>query len=455
MFEKDFIWGVATAAYQIEGAANQDGKGVSVWDVACQKENVVRNGENANIACDHYHHLEEDLDLLASLRVKAYRFSIAWTRIFPDGVGAVNETGVDFYDRLIDGLIKRGIRPIVTLFHWDYPQALFEKGGWLNEESPKWFADYAEFVVRRYGDRVADFTTLNEPQCVLNLGHRTGIHAPCVRYGDLEMARVAYNMLKAHGLAVRRMRAVAKRPLRISISIVGNAKVPFSSAKEDILAAKNATFSLDEKESSDLFWMDIIYKGVVSDIANKGEFCALLEDGDLQLFSEPLDYFCVNMYASNVVKAVRGGYEVLPKEQGAPMNSLRWNIVPEVLYWGTKFYYERYQKPIIISENGYCGYNFKTINGNVLDFERINFIQRYLLQVKRAKEEKVDVAGYFYWSFMDNFEWSHGYDERFGLIYVDYETQERTVKASGEYYRKIIETNGDCLNESIKYFLRN
>ena len=451
MFENDFMWGVATAAYQIEGGAYQDCKGESVWDVACRKAGVIRNGENGDIACNHYERLEEDLDLLADLHVKAYRFSIAWTRIFPKGVGEINEKGVAFYDRLIDGLLERGIRPVLTLFHWDYPQALFEKGGWLNEESPKWFADYAEFVVRRYGDRVADFITLNEPQCVLAEGHRTGIHAPCVRYGDGEMARVAYHMLKAHGLAVQRMRAVAKRPVRISISIVGNAKVPFSSSKADVAAAKSATFALDYKESSDVFWMDIVYKGQVPNVDNVAAFKVLLQEDDLRLMSQPLDFFCVNMYSSDYVKATENGYQILPKKQGAPMNSLRWSIVPEVLYWGIKFYYERYRKPIIITENGYCGYDFKTLNGEILDFERVNFMQRYLLQLSRAKDENIEVAGYFYWSFMDNFEWSHGYDERFGLVYVDYATLARTVKISGKYYRTVIDTDGRCLEKDIQF----
>lgn len=454
MFDKGFVWGTATSAYQIEGGVFEDGKGLSVWDIACQKENVIRNADNGDIACDHYHRLEADLDLLAELKVKAYRFSISWTRIFPDGIGAVNQKGVDFYDRLVDGLLKRGIRPFITLFHWDYPQALFEKGGWLNEDSPKWFAEYAGFVAERYSDRVKDFITLNEPQCALNLGHRMGIHAPLMRYGDVEMARAAYHMLKAHGLAVRKMRAVAKEPIRIAISIVGNAKVPFSPSVEDVSAARNATFSLKEKESSDVFWMDIIYKGIVPNVENKNAFCALLQEGDLQLFSEQLDYFCVNMYASDFIKTAKNGYQIIPKKQGGAINSLRWNIVPEVLYWGTKFYYERYKMPIIISENGYCGYDFKTLNGDVLDFERMNFIQQYLLQLGRAKKEKIEIAGYFYWSFMDNFEWSHGYDERFGLVYVDYQTQERTIKASGKYYRKIVETNGRSLSEDIKFFNR-
>lgn len=450
LFKNGFIFGAATAAYQIEGAAYEDGKGLSVWDEMCKKQGKIRNCESADIACDHYHHLEEDLDLLASLKVEAYRFSISWPRLFPCGTGKVNEQGAAFYDRLLDGLLKRGIRPFVTLFHWDYPQALFEKGGWLNPDSPKWFAEYAEYVVKRYGDRVSDFITFNEPQCFVGMGHRTGEHAPSTNYSDAEMFKVAYNVLKAHGYAVRKIREFGKDNMKVAISIVGNARVPYSNTSKDINAAKKAGEFLFLKESSDVFWMDIVYKGRVpyADSFYK-PFCELLQEGDLQLFSQKLDYFAVNMYASDIVCEKDGEVSVLPKKQGAPINSLRWNIVPEVLYWGPKFYYERYGLPILITENGYCNYDFPTLDGEVLDYNRINFMQQYLLQLGKAVADGVDVAGYFYWSFMDNFEWAHGFDERFGLVYVDYQTMERTVKSSGKYYRRIIESKGEDLKKNV------
>jgi len=442
-FKKDFIFGTATAAYQIEGAAKQDGRKASVWDIMCTKKGAIKNGDTGDIACDHYNRLEEDLDLLSELGVKAYRFSVSWSRVFPDGVGKVNEKGLSFYDRLVDGLNKRGITPYCTLFHWDYPEALFLKGGWLNRDSVQWFTDYAVFIVKHFEGRITNYITLNEPQCFIQ-GHRDGNHAPGLKYGNIEMCYVAHHAMLAHGTAVTAMRAAAKKPISIAISLCGNPKMPYSNSEEDKKAALQSTWSMVCDFGSDILYMDPVYTGKLPKVLldEHPYYTEAVKDGDLKAISAPLDYFGVNMYTSYYMKADgKGGFIWMPKKSAVTTNSLGWEVVPEVVYIGVKQYYEKYKLPIVITENGYCGLDPVDTDGRIMDYDRINFIKRYLMQVERAVSEGIDVKGYFYWSFMDNFEWALGYDPRFGLVHVDYENGlKRTIKESGKYYRNVIKS---------------
>jgi len=448
-FKKGFVWGAASSAYQIEGAVNEGGRGKTVWDTHCEKLGAIKNGESGAVACDHYRRMESDLDLFASLDINAYRFSLAWTRLLPEGTGKVNNEGLDFYDRMIDGLLERGIDPYVTLFHWDYPQALFERGGWLNRDSADWFADYAAVVAKRYSDRVKNFLTLNEPQCFVQ-GHANGEHAPGQRYADAELCKVAHHCMLAHGKAVAALRANAGQRLSLGIALCGNPKFPDTDSPPDQEAALACTESMIAGFGSDVLYMEPIYRGQIPPVLldKYPMYSQNIQKDDLKIISAPLDVFAVNMYTAYYIKASGiGKFEWLPRRSGVPVNSLGWATVPEVVYAGAKYYQEKYKLPILVTENGYCGLDCPDSNGEIHDNDRINFISRYLAQLKKAADEGVDVTGYFYWSIMDNFEWSHGYDPRFGLIHVDYASQKRTVKQSGKWYAQMIRSHAKNFTE--------
>jgi beta-glucosidase len=440
MFGKDFLWGAATAAFQIEGAAAEDGRGMSVWDSMCEKKGAIKHGDTGLVACDHYNRYEEDLDLMKQMNLNSYRFSVSWSRVLPDGIGKVNEKGMDFYSRLIDGLLKRNIRPFMTLFHWDFPSELFYKGGWLNRDSADWFADYAVLLAKRFGDRVTDFITLNEPQCYMS-GHKNGEHAPGQKYSDREMCRCSHHTMLAHGKAVQAIRANAKKKPSVGLSLCGNYKLPASNSKEDIAAAMKSTESMVCEFGSDILYMDPIYKGIIPAVVTEKYpfYTDCVQDGDLKIISAPLDFFGVNMYTSYFMEAAdnKDGFNWLPGVSSREVNSLGWRILPEVMSKGLKYYHDKYGLPIYITENGYCGLDYVQ-NGEVKDAARIVFLERYLGAVKEAKDAGADVRGYFYWSFLDNFEWAHGYDPRFGLVHVDFDTLKRTVKDSGKWYGKMI-----------------
>ena len=450
MFTKDFVWGTATASYQIEGAAYEDGRTDSVWDVFSRTEGNVKNFHNGDYACDHYHRYKEDVKLMAELGVNAYRFSISWSRILPNGTGEVNQKGIEFYNNLIDELLKYNITPYITLFHWDYPHILDRKGGWRNNDSPKWFEEYARVVYNAFSDRVKNFITFNEPQCFIGGGYQTGVHAPGYKLSRGEIVQMSHNVLKAHGLAVRALREIAP-DCKVGYAPCGSAAIPLTESKEDIEAARKKYFALDPENFNwcVCWWSDPIMLGhYPEDDPNFKLYSKYLPENykeDLELISTPIDFYCQNIYSGFLVKAGESGPEKVPYSINTSYNSLGWPTTPKSLYWGPKFLYERYKKPIVITENGMACHDVVSSDGKVHDPNRIDFIERYLKELKKCAADGTDIKGYFYWSLMDNFEWAHGFTQRFGLVYTDYETFERIPKDSYSYYKEIIAQNGNNL----------
>ncbi len=451
-FPEHFVWGAAAASYQIEGAVDEDGKGPSIWDMFCQKPGAVWQGHSGAVACDHYHRYEGDVGLMKQVGLKAYRLSLCWPRLLPEGTGALNSRGVDFYSRLIDALLEAGITPWVTLFHWDYPLALYHRGGWLNRDSADWFADYAHVVAEALSDRVKHFFTLNEPQVYIGFGQMEGVHAPGEKLPLSQMLLAGHHTLLAHGKAVQALRASAKQPLLIGYAPVGLPRTPYTDSAEDLAAARKATFTVTEKNSwNNSWWMDPVFLGEYPSQGLEffGADVPKFPASDLAVMAQPLDFFGVNIDQSAPVRAstVAPGFERVEFPTGYPTTAFNWPITPEALYWGPRFFHERYQKPVFITENGLSCRDWVSLDGKVHDSARIDFTRRYLRELQRAHTDGVDLGGYFHWSIMDNFEWAAGYRERFGLIHVDYETQERTLKDSAHWYRGVIESNGAALLE--------
>lgn len=445
-FDKGFIFGTASAAYQVEGAYNEDGKGLSIWDVfsrersACRPIANVEHGETGDVACDHYHRYKEDVAILKKLGIKNYRFSISWTRIFPDGTGKINPAGLKFYSDLVDELLANGIEPYVTLFHWDYPYELYKKGGWLNDDSPEWFLEYTKVVVDALSDRVKNWFTINEPQCFIGLGFWTGAHAPFLKTSDRDLIIMTRNVMLAHGLAVKYIRENAKTNPKIGFAPIGPVFVPENDTPEAVEAAKKRTFGLTELNMFSVsWWSDPITLGKFPEEAYElfGDKMDIFSEEDFKTIAQPLDFYASNIYYNDFDKLV----EHMGYEQGAYIGSPRtatgWPITPDVMYWAPKFLYERYGLPIIVSENGMAALDWVALDGGVHDPNRIDYMERYLNELEKASDE-VPVIGYFYWSILDNYEWSCGYDMRFGLVYVDYRTQERTIKDSGYWYSDYI-----------------
>ncbi len=440
----DFTWGVATAACQIEGAHRLDGKGPSTWDTFAGRPGAIFEGHTPARACDHYHRLDEDLDLLARLGVGAYRFSVSWPRVLPLGRGAVNERGLDFYARLVDGLLSRGIVPYLTLFHWDTPQALEDEGGFRNADSPAWFADYAALIAARLGDRVKHFFTLNEPHAFIEGGLRHGRHAPGLQLPLAEVLRAGHHALLAHGRAVRVLRqAVSNVWLSWAPVLVG--AVPATDSVADVEAARRATFELtsDSLRVSSL-WMDPVYLGHYPADAERvfGSAFPRVKDSDFAIIRQPLDACAFNLYDQAVVRAgVDGAPCVVPEPPGGARTAFQWPLSPRAHFYGPSFAWQRYGLPVLIAENGLSCRDWVHLDGRVHDGDRIDFITRHLVELRKAIESGVPVRGYFHWSLLDNFEWNHGYRERFGLVHVDFETLERTPKDSFHFYASLITTS--------------
>lgn len=444
-FQKDFIWGTATASYQVEGAAQEGGRGPSVWDDFCREPGRVFDGHTGNTACDHYHHFREDIQLMKQLGAQAYRFSISWTRILPEGTGRVNEEGLRFYEELVQELLDNGITPFVTLFHWDYPAALERQGAWLNPKSPEWFAEYTRVVAKRLGSKVKHYFTLNEPQCFIGLGYGTGEHAPGLRCSRRDTLQMAHNVLLAHGRAVQVLREEVPG-VQIGFAPTGSSFYPATDSAEDVEAARQATFDVPERWSFAIgWWSDPVLLGHYPEIGLKrlGSDAPNIAPGDLELIHQPLDFYGQNIYNSCPVRADgKGGYENAPRPVGYARTANNWPVTPQSLYWVPKFLYERYHLPIYITENGTSCHDAVSLDGKVHDPNRVDFMQRYLRELRRGISEGVDVRGYFAWSLMDNFEWNFGYSERFGLVYVNYASQERIPKDSFYAYQRIIAENG-------------
>ncbi len=447
-FPKHFTWGAAAASYQIEGGAEADGKGPSVWDMFCKKPGAVFQGHTGDVACDHYHRYREDVALMKQLGLHAYRLSIAWPRILPEGVGSINEAGLGFYDRLIDSLLEAGIEPFVTLFHWDLPLALYHRGGWLNRDSAAWFADYAGIVTERLSDRVKHWMTFNEPSIFIGLGHQKGIHAPGDKLRFAELTRAAHHVLLAHGKAVQTMRAASKRPLRIGYAPAAVGRIPHTASAADVAAAKHVMFDQFSKDIlHNGLWIDPVYLGGYPEglLRAFGDEGPPIAPGDLEIIHQPLDFFGTNIYNWQRVSAKANGEtgaEHVSYPAGYPATALNWPVTPDALYWGARFFHERYQKPIYITENGLSTRDAVGHDGKVHDAQRVEFLTRYLAALRRAGDDGAEIAGYFQWSILDNFEWAEGYKERFGLIHVDYQTQKRTLKDSALFYAQVIRDNG-------------
>ena len=446
-FSKDFIWGAATAAYQIEGAYNEDGKGLNVWDAYASDGNHIKYKENGNVACDHYHRWKEDIALMKEIGIRAYRFSVSWTRILPDGIGKVNEKGIKFYSDLVDELIKNDIIPMITLYHWDYPLALHDRGGWLNPDSSEWFLEYTKVVVDALSDRVSYWMTINEPQCEIGCGHLDGVHAPFEKHNARDLLIMGRNVLLSHGKAADYIRNNAKTEAKIGYAPTGPCALPKDDSPEAIEFARKKTFEAgnDHFAYSNAYWSDPIFLGKYPDdlIEKYGDLVPKFTDEEWKLVTTPLDFYGMNIYYAN--ESDKNGEYSDVYFQGKMSTNIGWPLTPDVLYWSSKFMYQRYGKPIIITENGMASHDWVCVDGKVHDSYRIDYLTRYLRGYRRAAEEGVPLIGYLQWSLMDNYEWSQGYTQRFGMIYVDYPTQKRTIKDSGYWYKNIIETNGEAL----------
>ena len=446
-FPTGFTWGVASASYQIEGAPSEDGKGPSVWDMFCRKPGAVWQGQNGDVACDHYHRWQEDVRLMKDLGIKAYRFSISWPRVMPDGTGRVNPKGMDFYSSLVDALLEAGIEPWITLFHWDYPLALYHKGGWLNRDSADWFSEYASVITRQLSDRVTRWMTLNEPQCFIDLGLRTGYHAPGDKLRFDEVLLAMHHTLLAHGKGVRAIRAEAKTAPCIGIAMASPPCIPSTESPEDIEAARKATFRTAEHSGfQNAWWTDPIVFGKYPEEGVKffGDMVPEIRKEDMATIAAPIDFLGLNIYYGFPYKAGTGGEpEAVPHPPGYPKTTQDfWPVTPASLYWGPRFFYERYKVPIVITENGHQNADVISLDGQVHDPQRIDYLHRYLRELKRAIADGVPVKAYMQWCLKDNFEWAMGDAIRVGLVYTDYPTQRRIPKDSAFWYREVIENNG-------------
>jgi beta-glucosidase len=444
-FPKHFVWGAAASSYQIEGAAYKDGKGLSVWDAFCHRPGAIRGDQTGDVSCDHYHRFREDVALMKTIGLQAYRFSISWPRVLPKGTGEFNPKGLAFYDQLVDELLQAGIQPYVTLFHWDYPQALYNRGGWLNPSSPDWFAEYASLMARTLGDRVKFWITHNEPQVFIGMGHQDGYLAPGLKLSWRDVLLAGHNALLAHGKAVQALRTYCQGSVKIGMAPVGNVKFPAGNSAVDIDTVRQAMFAVNRQDFWNNSWFSdpVFFKHYPEDgVALYGNDMPVIGPDDFETIGQPLDFYGANIYAGEGVCAGAGNCPeaaVLPV--GHAITTNQWFVTPESLYWGPRFLYERYGKPIYIMENGLANMDWVHQDGKVHDPQRIDFLARYLTALHRAIADGVDVLGYFHWSVMDNFEWAEGYRQRFGLIFVDYATQKRILKDSALWYRDVIATN--------------
>jgi beta-glucosidase len=445
-FPKNFVWGAATSAYQIEGAIDQDGRGASVWDAMCAQPGRVHGNETGAGACEHYRRSRSDVAIMADLGLKAYRFSIAWPRVIPSGVGAVNTVGLEFYDRLVDELLGKNIDPWVTLFHWDYPLELYHRGGWLNADSPQWFAEYTRVVVDKLSDRVSHWITLNEPQCFVGLGHQTGIHAPGDKLPLDQVLLVAHRVLLAHGSAVQVIRAHARKTPQVGWSPTGDVPIPASERPEDIGAAREDFWAVTTPTVwNQSWWLEPALHGTYPSAGLKlhGAAVPAYTDSEMKTIRQPLDFLGLNIYNGyRCRRGTTGSVEKLMFPPGFPQTHNNWNVTPDALRWGPLFAHERSGLPIVITENGMAGHDWVAVDGGVHDVHRIDYLRRYLRALQQAITAGVAVQGYFAWSLMDNFEWAEGYRYRFGLVHVEYATQQRTLKDSAKWYREVIRTNG-------------
>jgi beta-glucosidase len=500
-FPQGFVWGAATSAYQIEGAAFEHGRGPSVWDSYCRDKRegtAVWLGQTGDVACDHVHRYAEDVGLMHRAGLHAYRFSISWTRVIPEGTGKVSEAGLGFYDRLVDELLSKGVTPWATLFHWDYPMALFNRGGWGNRESVRWFAEYTRVVVDRLSDRVKHWMTINEPHIFIGGGPDMGPQAPGTNLPIKDRLHALHHVLLAHAESVRVIRAHAKTPPKVGWAPCGVIGIPATDSAEDHDAAKRWTHGVRPGNLWNNAWYaDPILLGGYPEEGLRvyGANAPKVLAGDMEAMLAPLDFYGVNIYNGTLVRAggaggaggntsaalmsPRGraaisgtggagttdqtavttisanpslhampGIDVVDRPIGYDKTALDWPIEPESLRYGPLWLHQRYKLPIYITENGLSAMDWVHADGKVHDPQRIDFTRRYLLSLRQAVRDGAEVGGYFHWSFLDNFEWESAFKHRFGLVHVDYTTQKRTPKDSFEWYAKVVKSNGAWLDEN-------
>ncbi|MBA3825377.1 MAG: beta-glucosidase [Ktedonobacterales bacterium] len=435
-FPADFLWGASTSAYQIEGAVHEDGRGASIWDQFAATPGKTFAGESGEVACDHYHRMPEDVELMASMNMGAYRFSVAWPRVQPDGSGPVNAKGLDFYDRLVDALLAHHITPVLTLHHWDLPLALYERGGWLNRETAACFADYAEIVARRLGDRVPWWLTINEPWCAAFLGYGNGLHAPGKQ--DMPSAFTAgHHLLLAHGMAMQRLRSILPQGAQLGIALNLNPSYAHDNSPETLRAVQE----VDRFNNS--WFLDPIFRGSYPEqlFADFHTNPPPIEDGDMAVIMTPLDYLGVNYYSRALIPLHQGTSPVgtssatVVSDQNGNFTEMGWEIYPPGLTDLMMQLHRDYHSPkIVITENGAAFADVWDGGDTVDDPRRTEYLQAHIRALAAAQAQGVPVGGYLAWSLMDNFEWAEGYSKRFGLVYVDFPTQRRIVKASGLWY---------------------
>lgn len=442
-FPKGFLWGVASAAYQVEGAAAEDGRGPSIWDTFSHTPGTCAMDDHGDVAVDQYHRYAEDVRAMQALGVRGYRFSISWSRLFPAGDGPANEKGFDYYDRLIDALLAAGIAPWITLYHWDLPQALEDRfGGWRSPETSRRFADYAAACIRRYADRVPNWFTINEFGCMTDMGYATGIFAPGLQLPPRERNRVRHHALLAHGWGLQAMRAAATRPLRIGIAENMKACVPVFESEAHVRAARTAM------RLENAHFLTALLEGRYDDhyLTREGADAPVFTDAEMRAIGGPLDFLGANVYTPVHIRAdesAPNGYSTIPHPSMYPRMMPDWLFVgPSVGYWVPRLLAEVWQVPsIYITENG-CGCpDVQTRDRRIFDTDRVMFLREHLMHMQRATREGLPLHGYFHWSLLDNFEWSRGYAQRFGLLYVNYATQERLPKLSYEFYQETIRRN--------------
>lgn len=448
MFRDDFVWGVASSAYQVEGRDPEDGCGKNIWDTFAEEGRIL-DGKDAYTACDHMHRYKEDYKLMKLLGIKAYRFSMSWARILPEGTGKVNEKAIVMYRDMILSMKENGIEPYITMYHWEFPQALQDKGGWLNEDVIQWFGEYAKVVAENFSDICEYFITLNEPECFVGLGHLSGVHAPGLKLPYKDVFKIAHNALRAHGQAVINLRKYASRPIKVGYAPTCGMAYPATDSPEDIEAARKTLFGFHQPMDNwtwNVAWFnDPVFLGKYPEEGLKkfAEYLPEITDEDMKLISQPLDFMGQNIYNGYMMRQGEDGEpEYVDREAGAAKTAAGWPVTPECFYYGVKFLYERYHLPLYITENGMSCHDDVSLDGRVHDPNRQNFLDLYISALQRANDDGADVRGYFLWTFLDNFEWDKGYTERFGIVYVDFKTQKRIVKDSAFWYQKIIESNG-------------
>lgn len=447
-FPPAFVWGTATAAYQVEGAAAEDGRTPSIWDVFSHTPGKVAGGDTGDVAADHYHRYKDDVALMRELGVHAYRFSVSWPRVIPGGIGTVNPRGIDFYSRLVDELLAASITPVITLYHWDLPIEL--EGGWTSRDTAYRFADYAAVVADALGDRVHDWITLNEPWCSAFLGYADGEHAPG-HHSPVEALTAAHHLLLGHGLAVDALRRRLSADDTVAITLNPGVVRPASASLEDRLAASK----IDGLQTR--MWADPVVNGRyprdVLDFTSSVTDWSFVRDGDLNIISAPIDQLGLNFYNPGVVGATRPGdppnegrlwpgcRDVRFVDMDGERTAMNWPVEETGLYELLMRFHRDYGLPLVITENGAAYNDTVAADGSVHDEARVSFLRRHLQQVHRAIADGADVRGYFVWSLIDNFEWAWGYDKRFGIVRVDFETQQRTVKDSGWFYSEVVRSN--------------